>query len=100
MLGPKFSDCNQHENNPSHTVPPSICPIAPMRNLAITDQGSEQASSQAIPNQAGRPRLAQRFERGAELRAEKLRLLPGREVSALVDLVEVDQVAIGAPRPC
>src|SRR5215831_979428 len=41
-------NCNQHENKPSHTVPP--CVIEPMRILAITDQGSEQASSQAIPN--------------------------------------------------
>src|SRR3982074_3838481 len=44
-------------------------------------------------------RLTQRFERGSQLRAEQLRLFPGREVSALVDLVEVDQVAIGAPGP-
>jgi len=32
--------------------------------------------------------------------AENNRLFPGREVSARVDLVEVDQVAIGAPGPC
>jgi hypothetical protein len=34
----------------------------------------------------------------AEFLREKLRLLPRGEVSALVDLVEVDQVAIGARR--
>src|SRR5262249_3241051 len=79
-------------------VPP--CVIEPMRNLAITDQGSEQASSQAIPNQGCWPRLAERPERGSELGTEKLRLFPRGEVSALVDLVEVDQVAIGPPGPC
>src|SRR3982751_2896837 len=43
---------------------------------------------------------AERSKRGTDLFREKLRLLPGREVAALVDLVEVDQVAIGAPGPC
>src|SRR5438876_398370 len=41
-----------------------------------------------------------RSECGTELGREELGLLPCREVSALVDLVEVDQVAIGAPGPC
>jgi hypothetical protein len=36
---------------------------------------------------------AQPPEGRAELFAEQLRLLPGREVAALVDLVEVDEVA-------
>jgi hypothetical protein len=44
--------------------------------------------------------LAERSERRSALGAEELRLFPRREVTALVDLVEVDQVAIGAPRPC
>jgi hypothetical protein len=44
-------------------------------------------------------RLAQRLERGPELGAEQLRLFPRCEVSALVDLVEVGQVAIGAAGP-
>ena len=43
---------------------------------------------------------AERSERGAELGGEELGLLPRREVAALVDLVEIDQVAIGAPGPC
>jgi hypothetical protein len=42
---------------------------------------------------------AERSEGRAELFGEELRLLPGREVSAPVDLVEVDEVAIGAPGP-
>src|SRR5262245_34767568 len=46
--------------------------IAPMRHLAITDQGSEQASSQAIPNQGCRPRLAERLECRADLLREEL----------------------------
>jgi hypothetical protein len=36
----------------------------------------------------------------AQLRSKEFRLLPGCEVPALVDLMEVDQVPIGAPRPC
>jgi hypothetical protein len=68
-----------------------------MRNLAITDQGSEQASSQAIPNQGCRPRLAKRPERGSELGTEELRLFPGREVTALAELVEINEVAICTP---
>jgi hypothetical protein len=39
------------------------------------------------------------LERGAEFFREKLRLFPGREVPALVDLVEIDEVAIGALGP-
>src|ERR671939_638143 len=44
--------------------------------------------------------LAERSERRADLLSEELRLFSGREVAALVDLVEVDQVSEGAPRPC
>src|SRR5260221_10880222 len=43
--------------------------------------------------------LAQCAECRAELGSEQLGLLPGREVPALVDRVEVDQVVIGAPGP-
>ena len=59
-----------------------------------------------VPQGAGRwfvsvgVRLAQRSERRAKFLGKKLRLFPGREVAALVGLVEVDQVAIGAPGPC
>lgn len=45
-------------------------------------------------------RLTQRPERGSEVRAGRLRLFPGREMSAPVDLVEVDQVAIGVSGSC
>src|SRR5262245_41007183 len=45
-------------------------------------------------------RFAERSESGANFGSEELGLLPRREVSALVDLIEVDQVAIGAPGPC
>src|SRR5215207_3968427 len=44
-------------------------------------------------------RSAQGPEGGAELLGEELRLLPGREVVALVDLVEVDEVGIGLLGP-
>src|SRR5262245_5519647 len=44
-------------------------------------------------------RLPQRLERSTELGAEELRLLPCGEVAALIDLVEINEVAIGAPRP-
>src|SRR5262245_30276080 len=43
--------------------------------------------------------LAQRSERGAELGAEEFRLFPRRKEAAPVDLVEVDEVAIGTPGP-
>lgn len=39
-------------------------------------------------------------ERSPQLRAEKLWLFPGGEMSAFVDLVEIDEVAVGAPGPC
>jgi hypothetical protein len=42
-------------------------------------------------------RLTHRPERGPELHAEKLRLFPRREVTTLVDLVEINEVATGAP---
>src|SRR4051812_8295936 len=38
--------------------------------------------------------LAKRSEAGAELRGEQVRLLPGGEVTALFDLVEVDELGI------
>src|SRR5882762_5603530 len=47
-----------------------------------------------------RPRLAERSKRGTDLLSEKLRLLPRREVSAFFDFVKVDQVWVGAARPC
>src|SRR5918994_477084 len=40
------------------------------------------------------PRSTQRPERGADLLTEELRLLPGGEVAALVDLVVIDEVGI------
>ena len=43
--------------------------------------------------------LPERPERRAELLGEEPRLFPGREVTTLVDLVEVDEIAIGAPGP-
>src|SRR5437899_548515 len=41
----------------------------------------------------------QRRERGPQLAREELRLLPRREMPALVYLVEVDQVLVGAAGP-
>ena len=43
--------------------------------------------------------FAKRFERRAHLFGEKLRLLPGREVTAFVELVVVDELGIRAFRP-
>ena len=59
-----------------------------------------RGAAQAQPRAPISDRLPQRPERGAELGGEELRLLPRGEVAAFVDLVEVDQVAIGAPGPC
>src|SRR3954470_22134808 len=47
----------------------------------------------------GSNRLAERPERRADLGAEQLRLIPRCEVAALVDLMEVDEVAIGTLYP-
>src|SRR5882672_12493658 len=44
-------------------------------------------------------RLTQGPECGSELRAEKLRLLPGRKVAAFVELVVMDEVGIRPLRP-
>src|SRR5215211_164221 len=38
--------------------------------------------------------LAKRSEAGAELRGEQVRLLPGGEVAALVDFVEMDELGV------
>src|SRR5439155_14321731 len=43
--------------------------------------------------------LAQRSERRAELGREEFRLFPRREVTALVDLVEIDQLVIATLIP-
>src|SRR5713226_10778638 len=45
-------------------------------------------------------RFAERSERLSELGTKEFGFFPGGEVTALVDLVEVYQVAIGAPGPC
>src|SRR5215213_6475012 len=46
-----------------------------------------------------RGQLAKQPECGSDLLGEQLRLLPRREVTALVDLVEVDQVGVGLLGP-
>src|SRR5260370_34559594 len=60
--------------------------VSPSRSLTPTDTRSLL--------------LPKRSEGGAQLGREKLRLFPRGEVSAFVDLVKVNQVAIGAPCPC
>src|ERR1044071_6100932 len=54
------------------------------------------SSSKRRPVSVCRPKCS---EGGAEFFGEELRLFPRREVAALVRLVAVDQVAIGAPGP-
>src|ERR1700760_1548435 len=68
--------------------------------LSPTIRCRRQRHHEQSPNQVDEPRSAQRSECGSQFGAEELRLFPGREVTAFVDLVEVDQVAIGAPGPC
>src|SRR4051794_24324830 len=53
----------------------------------------------AQPAPKSSERSAEWPKRSPELGGEELRLFPGREVSAPVGLVEIDQVAIGAPGP-
>src|ERR1700754_3440488 len=57
----------------------------------------EAATPKGTPRRT--QRLAKRPERGAELLGEDLRLLPGREVAAFVDLVVVDEIRIGPLGP-
>src|SRR3954452_22357151 len=45
------------------------------------------------------PLISQRLECGPDLRCEKLRLFPGSEVAALVDLVEVSDVRVARLDP-
>jgi hypothetical protein len=45
-------------------------------------------------------RLAHRLECSAQFGSKELGLLPGSEVSTLVDFVEVDKAGVGAPGPC
>ena len=78
------------------------CRGASQRSCELSRRGERcvtgvQASRGAAPFISNR--LPQRPERGSELGGEKLRLLPRREVTTLVDLVEVDQVTVGAPGP-
>src|SRR5262249_56292927 len=65
------------------------------RGPSLIAAGRRHARKRAFQN----GRLAKSPERGAHLLGEELRLFPGREVSALVDFVEVDEVGVGAFRP-
>src|SRR5262245_21993598 len=66
---------------------------------AIMNSCLELASSRAWLNQGYRPRLAQRSKRRADLLREELRLFPRGEVTALVELVVIDELGIGALGP-
>ena len=65
------------------------------RRLVIQVSQSENRAALDVSE-----RFAKRSESGAKLCREKLGLFPGGEVPALVDLVEINQVAIGAAGPC
>src|SRR5262245_10336376 len=69
-------------------------PRLPLQSARIRFVSSSDSSGRS------RSWLAERTECGAELGTEELRLFPRSEVTALVGLVEVDRVAIGAPGPC
>src|SRR5882672_6945165 len=61
---------------------------------------STTAPGLTVPNSENVPlKSAQRSERGADLFREQLRLFPCREVTALVNLVEVAEVGVGASSP-
>ena len=57
-----------------------------------------------IPRKCGSARELGRgakwFERGAKFGTEEFRLFPRGKVAAPIDFVEVNEIAIGAPRPC
>src|SRR5512134_212125 len=73
---------------------PAGAPMAPAR-IAASEIRLTFFMSLPIPS-SGSP---QRPERRADLGREELRLFPRREVTALVDLVEVDEIAISALGP-
>src|SRR5262245_22212228 len=72
---------------------PSVCSKCPMQLNTLHWRAARRARAKISD------RFAEWPERGAKLGTEELRLFPGGEVSAFVDFVEVDQVAIGAPGP-
>src|SRR5215203_710011 len=58
-----------------------------------------QACASATARPSGQLLLAQRPERRADLVREELRLLPCREVPALLDFVEINEVGVGLFSP-
>jgi hypothetical protein len=86
-------------------VDAGVGPEIDQNNLALQSRirpsvpiSKATAIFRAVSCEPSIPLLAQRAECGAELCAEKLRLLPGGKVTAPVHFVEIDQVAIGALR--
>src|SRR5439155_7207403 len=63
--------------------------------VAPSKPGNDPSTGNSLRCRSIRPpRSAQRPERGAHLFGEELRLLPGREMPALADLVEVHGVRV------
>src|SRR5262249_38303262 len=69
-----------------------------LHRLHLPPRHAQWTAGNICPH-SSRSQLAQRLERRAQLSGEELWLLPCREVTAPVDLMEVDQVAIGASGP-
>src|SRR3954451_18251056 len=70
----------------------------PTRRVPFTSESMRTAAPRERPEGLS-DRSADRPEGGPHLLAEDFRLLPGREVSALVDLVEVDDVGVARLDP-
>src|SRR4051812_30450057 len=88
----------------------AVCDVRPMcsgKPLPINRAGVATANIRDVFMRASfsvyvsrfRSGLPERPERCADFSREQLGLFPGREVPALVDLVEVDEIAISAPGP-
>src|ERR1043165_5816472 len=69
--------------------------LLPRRDFAWTTP----RQCDAVPKLHHRTNLAQRPERRPNFRRKDLRLFPRREVAALVDLIEVDEVFVGSLYP-
>src|SRR4051794_23456248 len=90
----------------ANTVPYTVAAIArlpppskrPTRRVPFTSESMRTAAPRERPEGLS-DRSADRPEGGPHLLAEDFRLLPGREVSALVDLVEVDDVGVARLDP-
>src|SRR3712207_2421995 len=97
-VGAEGSDRDPFPNWIGHAGLLSVDCVSIYANDAMVEGGSVEGGAHGV-RVTPSLRLAQRSEPRAELLGEQLGLFPGREVAALVDLVEVDQIGVGLLGP-